>query len=243
MNVGDFFERLSYGELSGLSIGMEGGGTIDPDSQNRIVSYTKTALTGLYSRFAHNISYVKLELVEGLHDYKLNAIHAVSNEDVNNTDPRYILDSVDDPFTDNVVKVLAIAQLDDPDTVEDESKELRLNVHPSLGGLKMPSYDKIYVPNPIAGAILNIEYQADHPKLSLPADETEEIYLAPLLHEALEMRVAARVYNAMSGEAHVTRAQLLQRRYEHLCLMAESKDLLQESETSTFDKVRDKGFV
>lgn len=218
MKVGDFFKKLSYGELSNLAIGKEGEGLIEPDDQNKIISYTNTALTSLYSRFSHKKDYVKLTLDENVNRYNIE--ESVSN----------------------LIKILSIKQEDDPNTEINEEKYLRIQVHPRLGGIKLMSYNEIYVPEPETGVDLTIEYQANHDPLSIPPDSEEIISVAPMLEEALEMRVAARVWGSMAGEAHQLKAQSLMKRYNHLLYLADTEDVLQESENATIDKLRDKGF-
>lgn len=66
MNLGTFFQSLSFGELSNLSIGENGAGTIKEAEQDRVASYTNKALTLLYSRLPHNVDYVILEQQEGV---------------------------------------------------------------------------------------------------------------------------------------------------------------------------------
>lgn len=238
MNVEEFFTKLSYGELRNLSMGEEGIGVVGPEYQDQLITYTNSALTAIYSRIAHKRDYVRIQVKEGVHRYLLVLSNAVS-QDANG----FILDSASDPFKENVIKVLAITQEDNPATIKDESKELRILVHPAMGGIKMLTYNEIYIPNPMPDVTLSIEYQAQHDPLSLPTDLSEPIILAPMLHEALEMRVCAKVYSSMNGEANIGKAQVLQRRYEHLMLLTEQHDLLQESESSTTDKLHDKGFM
>lgn len=238
MNIEEFFTKLSYGELSNLSMGEEGIGIVGPEHRDQLVTYTDSALTAIYSRIAHKRDYVRIQVKEGVNRYKLILANAVS-QDANG----FILDSAADPFKENVIKVLAITQEDNPLTLKDETKELRILVHPALGGIKMLSYNELYIPNPMDDVILSIEFQAQHDPLTLPADMNQPIVLAPMLHEALEMRVSARVYSSMNGEANLAKAQLLQRRYEHLMLLTEQHDLLQESESSSVDKLHDKGFM
>ena len=66
MNLGTFFQSLSFGELSNLSIGENGAGTIKEAEQEKITHFTNQALTQLYSKFPHNVDYVILEQQEGV---------------------------------------------------------------------------------------------------------------------------------------------------------------------------------
>lgn len=242
MNVGEFFTQLSFGTLSNLSIGMEGVGQIKPEEEDKVVFHINGALKQLYSRLTHNRDYVKFELVDGVQRYQMSSAFAVSNTDAGNTNPRYLKDSAQEPFTDDLVKILSICQEDDETTPENEAAQIGINVNPALGGVVSLSYDTFFIPNPIAGTILTVEYQTLHPKLSIPADKSEKIFVAPILEDALELKVAARIYASMNGEAHVAKASQLEAAYERIIQTTKDQDLLQETSISGIDRLRAKGF-
>ena len=51
MLLEDLYQRLSYGELSNLSISTDGNGSIIESAQPRVVLYANEALVRLYSTF------------------------------------------------------------------------------------------------------------------------------------------------------------------------------------------------
>jgi hypothetical protein len=242
MNVGDFLQNLSYGELSQVKAGNAGAGTIHADEINKVVSFTNTALKGLYARFSQKRDYVNIIMLDGVKEYPLKIEHNISDVDVANTAPRFIQDSVR-PFTGNVVKILGIIEQDNPDTVEIETSHVSMNVTGANLGIRLLDHETLFVPEPKVDTVFRIEYQVGHAPLSIPPNLAEEIHLAPMLEEALEMRVAARVFNSMGGEAHQAKAQNLMRRYEHLCLMVEGNDLTAESVEQLDTRFANKGFV
>lgn len=233
MRVGDLFQRLSLGELSNLSIGMDGAGTIEPGKRDQIVMMANSVLVEIYSRFVHRTGFVTLELQPNLKKYRLSPENAVSNTTSGNTAPRYIKDSVQEPFTGGVIRILSVTHQEDPEAA---AKEDPLDVRPL-------SFDGVFVKNPRAGVFLEIEYQARHPELGLPANTTDEISLAPYLEEALQVKVAAAVYAGMNGEGQMAKSMALLSRFEEICQRVKEEGLLQELPQVSIDRFGMGGFV
>ena len=232
MNVGDLFERLSYGELSNLTIGMEGAGAVSVDGQPRIVGFANKALTLLHSRFTQRIDEAVIEMREGVQRYVLASRFAVSHTTPPHSEA-YLLDTPGDPFEDNVVRILSIEEIglpaDNPDILPVTARAM--------------AHNTVFVRDPRPGGLLRVEYQANHPRLVLPVDLDQPISLAPVLEEALETRVAAAVYSAMNGEGHRDKARELLMRYEEICQTVEQESLLEETATTGRLWVRDRGFI
>lgn len=242
MIVSELFENLSYGELSNLSMSLEGSGEIRAEDQSKLVRYTNQALKLIYARFPHNRDYVNIRLSEGRHKYPLQTKYTVSANEVA-ADQQFILDSVTEPFEGNLLKIIGIRQEDIETTLIDETKPLKINSRYGIFSVQTLTYDTLYVGDPVDGAELRIEYQATHPRLTMPPDLTEVINLFPLLEEALELKVAARVYSSMNGEEYAAKASRLDAEYESVCQLIETKDLLQLSSSTEHDKLTNQGFV
>ena len=240
MKLSDLFSQLSVGELNNLSMSLDGSGDIDELAKPKIVHHANQVLTALYTRFPHKTDYVKVLLQEDLHKYYLRAEHAVSNTDQLNLAPRYIQDSVAEPFDPNLSKIIAI---------QDEDAECYRDVEVSINDLskavsvKKISFDGFWVKSPVAGNIYTVEYQCLHPKLTvdIPNDD-EEIVLAPVLHEALTAGIAARVHAPIGSEDSTMKAAAYSNIYEGICLRAEADDTLQTSISNEHDKLREGGW-
>lgn len=232
MRVADLFERLSYGELSNLSIGMEGAGTIAEHDQPKVISFINAALSEIYSKFAHNRHYVKLNVSATRVLYQLRA-----------DDPA--IETLDgDPFPNDVLKVLAVTREDDPTTLENETLGLKINARNSAQGVRIMGHDRIRVSAPKQGDVLLVEYRPMHTAVGVGSiDLEEEILIAPPLENALEMNVSARIFSGMNGEGNMVKARELWARFNQACDMVDQEDLVSESETNEFDKLHDRGFV
>lgn len=238
MLISDLFTNLSFGELSNLSIGNEGNGTIKDSEQPKIVHYANQALTLIYSRFAHKVDYVNIMLVDGVTEYRLDPVHNVSDTDAGNTAVRFIQDTASDPFTGNFLKIRSVRD------VEDLSEDLLLNDTRANLTVKTTSYDTLRIAEPEAGKMLQIEYQMRHSKLAIsPVDPSEKIEIFPLLEEALEMKVAQRVFSSMNGEENAAKAARLSQEFSSYLALMDDRDLLQLSSTADHDKLTDRGFV
>lgn len=89
ITLGEFLEVLSTGELSDIYIGQEGVGITDQGALTKLVGFTNSALTQLYTRFVHKRSYVNIELDEDIQEYWLDPAYAVSDETVGNDNARF----------------------------------------------------------------------------------------------------------------------------------------------------------
>lgn len=240
MNVADLFASLSVGELNGLSLALDGSGDIDDIQKSKVIHATNQALTALYTRFPHNTDYVKVEMQEGVQKYYLRTKYAVSNTDPENTAVRYILDTAEFPLDARISKILSVT---DPDAKCFRDEDVAINAPGKDASVQMLGFDGFYVKNPVAGNIYTVELQCLHPLLNVtdPNDD-EEIVLAPVLHEALNCRIAAKVYGGMGNEDASIKEVSYFTQYENICKRVEDDDTLQKSTSSDHDKLREGGW-
>lgn len=240
MKVSELFSALSVGELNGLSLSLGGSGDIDENQKSKIIYYANQTLTQLYTRFPHKTSYVKIELQEDLHDYFLQPQFAVSNTDVADTSPRYIQDTVENPIDPRIGKILSIL---DEDAECYRDREVLLNDPSRDVAVKMIAHDGFFVRYPVAGNIYLVEVQSLHPMLNAETpDDDEVISLAPVLHEALTSRIAAKVYKAMGNADATAKGAEFMALYNELCDRIELDDTLQKTASNDHDKLREGGW-
>lgn len=246
MLLRDFFMQLSYGELSSLGMAASDEGTLALVDQPKVVAHINSALAMISKKIPYKQCYVKLAASTGQSAYMLDRTFAESNDDVGNTAPRYLIDSAEEPFEDNVVKIREITRLDRADTTEiDETLITSINKRNTDSGFgsRVIGTNRIVLQQPLDGDLYLIEYQAKANNLSMVVDVTEVVDIPGPLEQALEMATAARVFGAIGNETATMKSQELWARYRAEIADLSADDTMSQTETDGFDKLRDKGFV
>lgn len=229
MLLKEFFEQLSYGELSDLSIGQEGAGAIDPAQESRVASLTNASLKDLNIRAGYRKIYVRLRTRAAEANYPILA-----------GSPDLIT-----PFSGTVHKILGIARLDDPTTLEDEGAEVMLNARNTGNALaaRIVGSDTVSFSLPSTGAVFMVEALVEPRPLTLPAELEEEVDVPSLLENVLADMVCARIFSAMGTETTMAKANACKTRIEILLAQIKQDDLMSESEIDSRDRLRSNGFV
>ena len=246
MLLSDFFTQLSYGELSSLGLSKMGQGSIEIADQPKVVAHINSALALISKKIPYKQCYVKLAASTARNTYLLQPEFAVSNTDPGNTAPRYIIDSVDELFKDNVVKIREITRLDRADTPNvDETLITSINKRSTDSGFgaRVIGTSRIILEQPLDGDVYEVEYQAQADKLSMSVDPDEVIDIPGALEQALELATAARVFGSIGNETATMKSQELWARYRAELAELSANDNMSQTETDGFDKLRDKGFV
>lgn len=167
MNIGELFSNLTYGELSTSSIGGKSRGGIADKDRPEMMNHVNFALTRLYTDLPLKTKALTL-LIDGVTSiYFLQSRHLVSGHA--NTS-RYLSDSRDDPFTDDIILVSEIKGVD--------GNVLYRNSGPGNEGVVYsPTQLTVQYPSGKLGDHLDILYQARHPKLP---DDTSNDYVLEL---------------------------------------------------------------
>lgn len=239
MNVTQLMQRLSYGPLSNLSISNEGDGTIVETKHPVIVGYANDALLRLFTRFNLLEQELILEQITARTRYKLHSDFAVSTTAENPANPHYIQDTEEEPYTDDLVKVLSVWKAG-------ETLPIRLGLNDDNANLDYavftPQADVLQVPRPVNGEALYIVYQARHALLS-HEDLTATIDIPAVLEAALVSYVAHLVYSHMNGQEHAAKAADHLGNYENICAEVVQEDLVSSSLSFTNHKFDDRGFA
>lgn len=233
MNVTELFRRLSYGELSNLSIGGEGSGVIPEASRPKLVSYLNTALLRIYSRFVLRESSLVIECQEWITNYHLTKRFAMTSEPCDGV-TRYIQDHAADPFQDDVIKVM--------DVLNQEGQRVGLNDLKSERSVFTPQPNVLQVPQPVQGYFLSVLYQARHVPIAY-TDYEACIEIPAVLEEALQMFMAHLVFFHMNGQDNGIKAAGYLKNYELACGLIVDRDLVNSSVADTNSKFHERGFV
>ncbi len=232
MDVNKLFERLSYGELSNLSISDEGGGIIIVPKQPAILAYANEALTRLYSKFMLREDSFPLRIFDHVTRYHLIKRYALTTPNPILGDHLYIEDSPHNPFLDDVIKVTLVTNL--------SGFIYPLNDRSDYRSLYTPSPKSLQIPRPIQDVVLGVIYQANHPIL---INTTDEIDLPETLEGALTAYIAYQVYSNMNGQENAAKAVEHMARYEMICQNTIDQDLVGSSISETNTKFYERGWV
>lgn len=239
MDVLELLKRLSYGELSGLAVGGDGAGVIPEDTKPRIIAYANEALLRLHSRFMLRENLVMIKQVEHLTYYYLLKRFARSQIDVDptkNPPHSYILDSVEEPFQDDVIKILGVT--------DHHSRPMVLNDTENGLSLFTPQPNLLQIPSPLHDDLLAITYQARHPQLEYehPDFGCQLIDLPYTLEGALTAYIAYKVFSHMNGQENAAKANEHMQVYEGICAEVTQMDLVSQTQIASSCKFRVRGF-
>lgn len=234
MNVSELFTKLSFGELSNISMAINGSGGIQEQDQPKIINYANEALIRLYSRFNLREKDVLVEMVEHITNYHLISRFAETKYNPDVEPYPYIKDLPREPFADDVIKILSV--------FDSLGCELPLNDPESPHSVFTPQANVLQVPNPIEGVALSVHYQAKHAVLS-ESCQSEEIQLPDVLHGALTSFIAYKVYSHMNTQEATTRGQEHFAIYEQIANSVTESDTVSTSISATNSRFHKRGWI
>lgn len=234
MNISDLYKTLSYGELSNLSMGMDASGAIAKDAKPRIIHYANEGLTRLYGRFVLKEKDIIIELVDHITNYHLLRKYAESYFDPEEVRYPYIKDLFNEPFTEDVIKILAV--------YNSEGRKLPLNDNNRADSVFTPTGKILQVPRPVRGVSLSVLYQAKHDELLLD-NEDQEIELPEVLQGALVAFIAYKVFSHMNTDVSSAKSQEHLGIYNSICDEVEQNDLVNSSISTTNSRFEQLGWV
>lgn len=235
MTLEELFANLSYGVLSNLAVGGSGSGTVPSQHQKKLINHVNTSLTGLYGRFNLYEKEISIEILEDKTEYALKKIHAVTDATIGVD--KFILDTVDNPFLEDVLKILTIYR--------EYGVELPVNDPGQETSVFTPTIDSLILPSDVPGDIYYVVYQSLPPKLLMaePINLEQVILLPAVLVPPLEAHIAYQILSSLNGPENAAKGMEHLSRYEMLCLEIENKDLVTSSLVQTHTKLEDRGFI
>ena len=203
MTLQECLTKLAYGELSNLWGTSTISGEIPEDKKPLVINAINEALLRLYSRFALKENAVYVELNEHTTRYELSTKHLIDDPNESGDDSieecdKYLWDTPEYPFTDNIIKIL--------DVYTTDGFRVKLNNPTSIISVYTPSFNILQVPYPKKGVVLSVSYQAKHAELSLD-NLDQEIELPESLWGALTAYVAYLIHSNINTEVAIANAQ------------------------------------
>lgn len=233
MNIEELFEKLSYGPYAALFAGAAGKGSIDEADQPQVLSHANDALLRLYTKFDLIHNDVVIEMIDGITNYHLDSKFSIHNTGSKQRH-KYILDLPDEPFTDDVIRILEV--------YDSYGYRYPLNDDGNPCAVFTPQQNVLQVPRTTPRQILSVTYQAKHPKLEV-GDPEQEIMLPDVLIEALISYIAYKKYTNMATPESTAKAQEHMAMFTSLCDDAVLNDAVSTSSSSTNTRFEKRGFV
>lgn len=247
MKLSEIFTLLATGEMAQLYTGIRDDSGVDEDHQRQVGGSIQLALTALYTRFTLKQSQLELRLVPGKRDYRLQSKYADNGK--RTTEPiRWIADSVDVPFLDDILKIQSI--------VTPAGLEMSLNNANDPFSCFTPTMDTLRVPNAMVNDIMGtpewlkvlslaVQYNANHPPILARLDldpDSIEIELPQSHLQALLYFVASRASNPVGMGQEFNSGNQWYAKYEYECKRLESSGVDIDSDNSP-SRLYQKGFV
>lgn len=254
MKLQSIFDQLTSGEFSQLNIGGAGQGVIDDTNMGKVVDHLNLGLTDLFTRFELKIGTAVLQLQPDQTTYPMTSKRAVSKYRA--TIPPalpapvpYIIDSVADPFKDDILLMTRI--------YTDGDYELPLNRLDVPYSLLTSKMDRLEVPLSIVNKAqtlpevlltnnLRVVYRCNHPILNMNVGAFDpdrlEIEL-PYSHlTALLYFVASRASNPVGLGQEFNAGNTYAAKYAAECqrLKLDGMEIQQRGDDSKF---QERGFV
>ncbi|WP_225784523.1 hypothetical protein [Xenophilus sp. Marseille-Q4582] len=227
MNLQDIFDQLSVGEFSQLSIGGQEQGVVNESNWARILPHVNLGLTALFTRFNLRQGRLRLSLIPPRTTYPLVSDFALSNLRSPQAD-RFILDSAEDPFLDDLIKVEKVTVVGGETlSLNDAANPLSV-LTPKMSVLAVPARlveQDVTLPPELRGSTLEVVYRARHPRLEIPLGyfnpAREEVDLPESHLAALLYFIASRVHNPIGMVEEFHAGNSYAAKYEQECARLE----------------------
>jgi len=229
MLLAEFKEYLAYGELSQLFIGDK---LLNATQFPRIISAINLGLIELYKRFPIKIKELDIQLDTSNTEYTIHSSRSITRMPIGGNPVNfYILDSLGNPFKDDLLRIDAI--------FDSNEEELPLNDEVESTSLYTISHNVIKHPTPDS-SILLIKYRASATALPTCATELDYLDIPPQFTEALVLYVAYRTFAAINMNS--AEAVNYYAKFEAACALINNQGLWNK-EARTNTKFEDRGWV
>ncbi|AYR04251.1 hypothetical protein JURA_0029 [Escherichia phage vB_Eco_Jura] len=232
--IEELFCRLANGVLNNTGIVTDDRGDIEDDSKPFIIVAANEALTRLHGRFNMRNNNVVVEMQEGRTNYPLLAKYAVQSYDPNEVKCPFIMDLAGEKFAEDVIRILEV--------YDDKGRRRPLNDRNNPHSLFTPRPNVLQNNAPKAWEVLNVMYQAKHPKLSTAEDGYNEIDIPDTLDPALDAYIAYRYYTSLNTPESSAKAAEYLSFYDSICREVVEYDLTSDTEVDTNTLFRKRGW-
>lgn len=237
MKLSNFFEKLSYGELSNLYIGASGSGEIPTEQYKKIFSHINHALTNIYTRFPIKVRDLTIQSYDHISLYHLKSEYSWLNTDSDAPTYKYLIDTPSDRFTDDIIMIESV--------YNEIGQELPMNDADAWASVFVVNQTTLQINHPSNEDAFMILYRANHPMIPMDLTDldTFELDIPVSIEEALAYYVAGRIYTNMNGQEHSAKGQEFLAKFEAQCNFIEQYNTFSTSIATTNVKPLLNGWV
>lgn len=237
MKLHEILTDLSYNELSNHSMSEDGTGTIREQQIPKVVSSITSVMRRLHTNFVMSRKQLTIILLPEKTRYELKPEYAFSQNivPVPGIVP-YIVDSLDDPFTGDVLQLLEFR--------DRYNRPLSLNDPDGRYGIRSSRPDVFWFSEDRFRGELKVTYKAKYmPPVLDFCNLEEEVEIPDYLYGALRSGIAAEIYGAMSGQEHLVLAQKHKSDFDTWCNEVVKSDVISQTESDGGTQFDNRGFV
>ncbi|MFV0357734.1 MAG: hypothetical protein ACK5LG_21910 [Bacteroides thetaiotaomicron] len=238
MKLLDFIKQLGFGVLNNTNYGNVN--TSKPAELLSLIVPIEEGLMRLYSRFVLRERHMVLEMRPGITFYHLTKLYSVQGGDRDRVPYPYIMDLPNDPFEEDVIKVLQVR--------DSNNNERPLNDPNRTDSVYTPQSDVLQNSFPRPLEALFLTYQARHVPLVTYISEGrynihDEIMLPSVLVPALSHYVAFLVFSRIGTPEALAKASTSMSLYEQVCVNVETMDLVDSSKSGVNTRFSQNGWT
>lgn len=234
MKLAEVFSQLAHGELSPFNMGGSEDIGIQPVDYHKVIPHINLTLNVLFTRFSLRRQEVVVQQFDEIQRYFLNSDYAQTNSQ-STAYKKYIMDSVYQPFTDNVLKIEKV--------INEDGQELYTNDTGEYWSVTIPEYNVVQVPYPEKENQMIVTYRASHDPIKLANldPNTQNVDISPAMLEPFLFYIAARLHSNTTAE-DLEKSSVFMNKYEMACSRIEDVGIPQKDATKN-DRLESLGWV
>ena len=219
-------DAVKYGELQNV---------YTEEKLPQLISFINLGLIQIYSKLPIIEKQVTIQEYPQISLYKLSSMYARHNH-LSKVKHKYILDTPDNPFTDDVLFITGIC--------DENGFAIPLNDEHHRRSIFISSYDTIQIPNADENEAVFVIYRAK-PRCINPETKNlnQEIELPDYLLEALTSFIGFKAHQAIGGQENLAASQAFYQRFTELINQAITDNIAGDGVLPTNIKPRMRGYI
>lgn len=219
-------DAVKYGELQNV---------YTEEKLPQLISFINLGLIQIYSKLPIIEKQVTIQEYPQISLYKLSSMYARHNH-LSKVKHKYILDTPDNPFTDDVLFITGIC--------DENGFAIPLNDEHHRRSIFISSYDTIQIPNADENEAVFVIYRAK-PRCINPETKNlnQEIELPDYLLEALTAFVGFKAHQAIGSQESLAASQAFYQRFTELINQAITDNIAGDGVLPTNIKPRMRGYI